>query len=73
MDEEARLHPSVHVAEALQDLCPAVDPLHVRLLEPDAQPGVLRRHGAAVALTAEHVRAGHEAVQVRQFQRARLP
>ena len=63
MDEQARLDASLDIAEPLQDLCPAVDPLHVRRLQADAQPGVLRCHGGTVALPAKRVRTNQELAQ----------
>ena len=50
VNEQAGRNPRLDVPQAVQQFRPAVDPIRVRHPQGDALPGILRRHGRAVAL-----------------------
>ncbi len=64
--------PALRVTEPLPYLRPPVHPVHVRRLQRDPLPPILRRNRRPVALPAEHIRSRHEPLQIRQHQRPAL-
>ena len=60
MDEQARSNPGIGIAQAMEDLGPAIDPVGIGGREADVEFRVLSGHGGAVALPAEDISFRHE-------------